>query len=142
MRIKVVLAAAVLLVAASVADARITKIKIITKESPTFGGYTFAGVGQYEKLVGEGVRRTGRLGSGPGCPRRAPASASWWQVLQRAGEQRLALVDVGALVLVASRGPKGDTKAAASSTRAATSRTGRDVDGLPTGRESYPRPRG
>src|SRR5437016_6018253 len=53
MRMKVALAAAVLLVTASAADARITRIKIVTKESPTFGGYSFAGVGQYEKLVGK-----------------------------------------------------------------------------------------
>jgi Alpha/beta hydrolase domain len=53
MRMKVVLAAAVLLVAASAADARITKLKVVTKESPTFGGYAFAGVGQYEKLAGK-----------------------------------------------------------------------------------------
>ena len=53
MRIKVALVAAILLVAASAADARITKIKIVTKESPTFGGYAFKGVGQYEKLVGK-----------------------------------------------------------------------------------------
>jgi len=53
MRIKVVFAAALLLVAASAADARITKIRIVTKESPTFGGYAFKGVGQYEKLVGK-----------------------------------------------------------------------------------------
>ena len=53
MRMKAVLAAALLLVAASAADARITKLKIVTKESPTFGGYTFPGVGQYEKLVGK-----------------------------------------------------------------------------------------
>ena len=53
MRIKVVIAAALLLVAASAADARITKIRIVSKESPTFGGYRFAGVGQYEKLVGK-----------------------------------------------------------------------------------------
>lgn len=44
--------AALLLVAAS-ADARITKIQILTKESPTFGGYAFKGVGQYEKLAGK-----------------------------------------------------------------------------------------
>ncbi len=50
---KVAIAAAVLLVAASAADARITKLKIVAKESPTFGGYSFAGVGQYEKLVGK-----------------------------------------------------------------------------------------
>jgi hypothetical protein len=53
MRMKVALAAAVLLVAASAADARITKLKVVTKESPTFGGYAFAGVGQYEKLAGK-----------------------------------------------------------------------------------------
>src|SRR4030095_12374563 len=53
MRIKVVLAAALLLVAASAADARITKLMIVTRESPTFGGHTFPGVGQYEKLVGK-----------------------------------------------------------------------------------------
>ena len=53
MRINVVLVAALLLVAASAADARITKLKIVAKESPTFGGYTFPGVGQYEKLVGK-----------------------------------------------------------------------------------------
>jgi hypothetical protein len=53
MRMKVALAAVVLLVAASAADARITKLKVVTKESPTFGGYAFAGVGQYEKLAGK-----------------------------------------------------------------------------------------
>src|SRR5262249_32838551 len=53
MRIRVAIVAALLLVAASAADARITKIKIVTKESPTFGGYAFPGVGQYEKLVGK-----------------------------------------------------------------------------------------
>lgn len=34
-------------------DAHITKIQIITKESPTFGGYSWPGVGQYEKIVGK-----------------------------------------------------------------------------------------
>jgi hypothetical protein len=34
------------------ADARLVKFEVTTKESPTFGGYSFAGVGQYEKLVG------------------------------------------------------------------------------------------
>src|SRR4029450_7433388 len=53
MRIKVALAAALLLVAASAADARITKLTIVTRESPTFGGHTFPGVGQYEKVVGK-----------------------------------------------------------------------------------------
>ncbi|MCC6194479.1 MAG: hypothetical protein IT518_08435 [Burkholderiales bacterium] len=46
-----VLAAAVALVA-SAADARLVKFEVTSKESPTFGGYSFAGVGQYEKLVG------------------------------------------------------------------------------------------
>jgi hypothetical protein len=54
MRIQVAIAAAILLVAASAADARITKLKIVEKQSPTFGGHTFPGVGQYEKLVGKG----------------------------------------------------------------------------------------
>src|SRR6476659_2783762 len=53
MRINVALIAALLLVAASAADARITKLKIVEKQSPTFGGYAFPGVGQYEKLVGK-----------------------------------------------------------------------------------------
>ena len=53
MRSNTALAAALLLVAASAADARITKLQIVTKESPTFGGYAFKGVGQYEKLVGK-----------------------------------------------------------------------------------------
>ena len=34
-------------------NSRITKIDIITRESPTFGGYSWPGVGQYEKLVGK-----------------------------------------------------------------------------------------
>ncbi len=41
------------LVLAPAADARITKVQITTKESPTFGGYSWPGVGQYEKLVGK-----------------------------------------------------------------------------------------
>jgi hypothetical protein len=36
-----------------VAEARITKIQITTTESPTFGGYSWPGVGQYEKIVGK-----------------------------------------------------------------------------------------
>src|SRR3984957_17373731 len=35
------------------ARARITKIQITAKESPTFGGYSWPGVGQYEKIVGK-----------------------------------------------------------------------------------------
>jgi alpha/beta hydrolase family protein len=33
--------------------ARVKKIQISTKESPTFGGYSWPGVGQYEKIVGK-----------------------------------------------------------------------------------------
>src|SRR4030095_1792117 len=46
------LAAAGMLGVAPAAAARLTKCQVPTKESPTFGGYSFAGVGQYEKLVG------------------------------------------------------------------------------------------
>src|SRR5436190_20507638 len=53
MRMHVVLAAALLLVGPSAADARITKLHVTSKESPTFGGYAFKGVGPYEKLVGK-----------------------------------------------------------------------------------------
>ena len=42
-----------LLIAAGDADARITKIQVTTKESPTFGGYSWPGVGQYEKIAGK-----------------------------------------------------------------------------------------
>ena len=42
-----------ILIFASNVDARITKIQITTKESPTFGGYSWPGVGQYEKIVGK-----------------------------------------------------------------------------------------
>ena len=45
-----VIAATVL--SATDAEARITKVQI-TKESPTFGGYSWPGVGQYEKLYGK-----------------------------------------------------------------------------------------
>ena len=54
MRITAAIVAALLLVAASAADARVTKLKIVEKQSPAFGGYTFPGVGQYEKLIGKG----------------------------------------------------------------------------------------
>jgi hypothetical protein len=45
-------AAGTMLIAPTV-DARITKIQITTKESPTFGGFSFGAVGQYEKLQGK-----------------------------------------------------------------------------------------
>ena len=35
------------------AHARIKKIQITAKESPTFGGYSWPGVGQYEKIAGK-----------------------------------------------------------------------------------------
>jgi hypothetical protein len=39
--------------AASSAHARVKKIQITAKESPTFGGYSWPGVGKYEKIVGK-----------------------------------------------------------------------------------------
>ncbi len=47
------LSAVGVLIAAPEADARVTKIQITTKETPTFGGYTFKGVGTYEKIAGK-----------------------------------------------------------------------------------------
>src|SRR5262245_15174920 len=38
---------------AAPADARVTKIQITEKQSPTFGGYAFKDVGPYEKIVGK-----------------------------------------------------------------------------------------
>jgi hypothetical protein len=38
---------------ACAADARVTKIEITSKESPTYGGASFGGVGQFEKLIGK-----------------------------------------------------------------------------------------
>src|SRR5215510_2491184 len=35
------------------AYAKVTKVQITTTESPTFGGYSWPGVGQYEKIVGK-----------------------------------------------------------------------------------------
>ena len=40
-------------IAAAPADARVKKIQVTTKESPTFGGYSWPGVGQYEKIAGK-----------------------------------------------------------------------------------------
>ena len=47
------LAVACSLLCVTSAQARITKIQVTTKESPTFGGYSWPGVGQYEKIVGK-----------------------------------------------------------------------------------------
>ncbi len=52
MNIALALAAGAML-AAPAADARITRIEISTTESPTFGGFSWPGVGQYEKIVGK-----------------------------------------------------------------------------------------
>ena len=41
------------MVAAPAADARITRVQITGTESPTFGGYSWPGVGQYERIVGK-----------------------------------------------------------------------------------------
>jgi Alpha/beta hydrolase domain len=41
------------LIAASPANAHITRIEITATESPTFGGFSWPNVGQYEKLVGK-----------------------------------------------------------------------------------------
>src|SRR5215831_12346588 len=38
---------------AGATDARITKIQITSKESPTFAGTSFGAVGQYEKIIGK-----------------------------------------------------------------------------------------
>jgi len=45
-------ALALALLGASPAQARVTGIQYTVVESPTFGGYSWPGVGQYEKLVG------------------------------------------------------------------------------------------
>jgi hypothetical protein len=39
--------------ASTQADARITRFQVTSSESPTFGGYSWPGVGQYEKIVGK-----------------------------------------------------------------------------------------
>jgi hypothetical protein len=49
----VALSVAGVLVVVPAADARVTKIQITSKQSPTFGGYAFEGVGPYEKIVGK-----------------------------------------------------------------------------------------
>src|SRR5437016_824792 len=47
------LVAAAALSVALPAQAKVRKIQITAKESPTFGGYSWPGVGQYEKIVGK-----------------------------------------------------------------------------------------
>jgi Alpha/beta hydrolase domain len=46
------LAATGTMLVATSAEARVTKINITTQESPTYGGFSFPGVGQYEKIAG------------------------------------------------------------------------------------------
>jgi len=46
------LSASAALVAAHDAEARITRIQVTAQEKPTFGGYAWPGVGQYEKIAG------------------------------------------------------------------------------------------
>jgi hypothetical protein len=54
MKVNTLLAlAASSVLAAPIAEARITRIEITAQESPTFGGFSWPGVGQYEKIVGK-----------------------------------------------------------------------------------------
>src|SRR5438093_7923745 len=45
--------------AAAPAHARIRKIQITMKQSPAFSGYSWPGVGQYEKIVGKAFGELG-----------------------------------------------------------------------------------
>jgi alpha/beta hydrolase family protein len=47
------LALAICFIPAAPAQARITKVQITTRETPTFGGFSWPGVGQYEKIAGK-----------------------------------------------------------------------------------------
>src|ERR1700737_4285450 len=44
---------ALVLLVPRVGQARLTKFVVTTVESPTFGGYSWPGVGQYEKIAGK-----------------------------------------------------------------------------------------
>src|SRR5437870_4029892 len=48
-----VLVAAAAIYATAPAHARVKKIQVTAKGSPTFGGFSWPGVGQYEKIVGK-----------------------------------------------------------------------------------------
>jgi hypothetical protein len=52
---RTLLCTAVLTVFATTAEARITKVEIdpVLSQSPTFGGYSWPGVGQYERVIGK-----------------------------------------------------------------------------------------
>src|SRR5437660_3843080 len=52
MTVTCILVAAGAIYAALPAHAKVTKIQITAKESPAFGGYSWPGVGPYEKIVG------------------------------------------------------------------------------------------
>ena len=66
-----VLVAAGTMCAALPAHAAVRKIQVIAKESPTFGGYSWPGIGQYEKIVGKAY---GELD--PSDPRRSEGDRS------------------------------------------------------------------
>src|SRR5262244_2504947 len=52
-RILLLVGVAIPLAIPGVVQARLTKFVITTFESPTFGGYSWPGVGQYEKVAGK-----------------------------------------------------------------------------------------
>src|SRR5512140_1696312 len=52
-RTLLLLGATIPLLVPGVAQARLTRFVITGTESPTFGGYSWPGVGQYEKIVGK-----------------------------------------------------------------------------------------
>ena len=52
-RVVCVVTLGVLVLGATPTEAHITRIQITAMESPTFGGYSWPGVGQYEKIVGK-----------------------------------------------------------------------------------------
>ena len=56
-KLQIAVAGAILagaIVVAPGAEARLTKFQVTTRESPTFGGFSYPGIGQYEKIVGKG----------------------------------------------------------------------------------------
>jgi hypothetical protein len=53
-RTLLLLGATIALLVPGIAQARLTRFVITGAESPTFGGYSWPGVGQYEKIVGKG----------------------------------------------------------------------------------------
>ena len=69
------LTVACLTLAAAPAQARVKKIQVTTKESPTFGGYSWPGVGQYRENRRKGVRRARSQRSEKRCHRRSAARA-------------------------------------------------------------------